>query len=111
MSSGPEKHVENGIRKYLLSIGAWDVKIFANEMQGAGYPDLLVCYRGRFIALECKAPAGKVAKIQEATLNKIRRAGGVCAKPRSVQDVKDLIKAIDQASRGTGGHLPDVPER
>lgn len=95
MSSGPEKLVEDGIKKYLVSVGAWHVKIFANEMQGVGYPDILVCYKGQFIALEVKAPNGKTAKIQAATLAKIERAGGVVARPRNVDHVRDIIATID----------------
>lgn len=98
MSSGPEKHVENEGRKFLRSIGAWEVKIFANEMQGKGFPDVLVCYKGQFIALEFKAPSGTASAIQNATLAKIERAGGIVAKPRSLQHVKDLIATIDKAS-------------
>jgi len=94
--SGPEKNVENAIRAYLRSIGAWDIKIFANEMQGRGYPDLLVCYKGIFIALETKAPNGNVSKIQAATLYKIKRAGGIVDSPRSLEHVRNLIKKIDQ---------------
>lgn len=95
MSSGPEKLVEDNIKKYLLSVGAWHVKIFANEMQGVGFPDILVCYKGRFIALEVKAPNGKTAKIQAATLAKIERAGGITARPRNVAHVRDIIAAIN----------------
>ena len=95
MSSGPEKHVENGIKTYLISKGAWFVKIYANAQQGVGYPDILVCYKGKFLALEVKAPDGRTAKIQAATLTKIEKAGGRVLRPRSLEHVKDLIAAID----------------
>lgn len=53
----------------------------------AGTPDLLVCYRGHFIALEVKAPSGgRVARIQEVVLGMIERAGGTGAVVRSVDE-------------------------
>lgn len=95
MSSGPEKNVEDAIKRHLISVGAWFVKIYANAQQGIGYPDIIACYKGHFLALEVKAPNGRTAKIQTATLTKIEHAGGIIARPRSLQHVKDIIATLD----------------
>lgn len=98
MSSGPEKNIENSIREYLTQKGAFTIKIFANEMQGKGLPDLIVCYKGRYIALETKAPNGRVAPVQKGTLKRIAggRSQGITASPRSLDEVRAIIERIDQ---------------
>lgn len=42
----------------------------------AGVPDIVGCYRGVFIAVECKAGKGKTTAIQEAEIEKIQKAKG-----------------------------------
>ncbi len=56
-----------------------------------GCPDLLVCYRGRFIALEVKEPRGRVSKIQNKVLNDISVAGGWAVVVRSVDEALALL--------------------
>ena len=36
----------------------------------AGIPDVIVCYRGRFVAFEVKTPSGKLTKLQENTMTR-----------------------------------------
>jgi hypothetical protein len=43
----------------------------------SGVPDFLVCLRGRFYAIECKANGGKTTALQEKHLADIRGAGGI----------------------------------
>ena len=72
-----EKRFENQVRRYLDSIGAWHLKTISNGYQRAGIPDLLICYKGRFIAVELKARKGKATPLQEYELKRIRSAGGL----------------------------------
>ena len=61
---------------------------------GSGWPDLIVCCKGRLLALEAKRPRiGKVTKLQRAELEKWRRAGAVAAVFRSVDDLADMLIA------------------
>ena len=71
-----EKKFELNVRRYLDSIGAWHLKTISNGMQRAGIPDLLICYKGRFIAVELKARNGKATPLQSWTLKRIRNSGG-----------------------------------
>ena len=48
---------------------------------------------GRFLAIECKAPRGRVTDDQKAFLERVQRHGGVSGVVRSVQDVDDLLRA------------------
>lgn len=58
----------------------------------AGIPDIIVCYRGKFIALEAKRPGGKLTKLQEKTIKDIRAAGGKVYVVMSVDEVKEIME-------------------
>lgn len=72
-----EKRFEKKVRAYLDSIGAWHLKTISNGFQRAGVPDLLICYKGRFIAVELKATRGRTTSLQEHELKSIRTSGGI----------------------------------
>jgi hypothetical protein len=57
----------------------------------AGIPDIICCIGGRFFAFEVKNEKGTVTKLQEATIDKIKAAGGTAAVVRSVEDVKQVV--------------------
>lgn len=42
----------------------------------SGVPDIIVCHRGHFIGIECKAGNNKPTALQLAEMEKIRDAGG-----------------------------------
>ena len=65
------------VRKYLESKGAYVLKYVGGSQTKTGVPDLLVCYKGKFIALETKAPKGDdTKKLQIRNIDWIREAGG-----------------------------------
>jgi hypothetical protein len=80
VGKGPEGKLQLRVMadlKRLKASGApiWFAKI--NSMYSGGIPDILICYSGRFMAVELKAPSGKTTKLQEQSLNQVERAGGV----------------------------------
>lgn len=60
----------------------------------AGIPDIIVCYKGRFLAFECKVGKNKPTVLQEVTIRQILRAGGYAMVVRSVDEVKEVIQAF-----------------
>jgi len=42
----------------------------------SGVPDFLVCYRGTFIGIECKANGNRPTALQESNMTAIRAARG-----------------------------------
>lgn len=54
---------------------SWVLK--TQEVARSGTPDILMCLSGIFVCIEIKADSGKVSKLQEYNLNKIKEAGGV----------------------------------
>lgn len=89
-----EKSIENKIKTYLRSKGAYCVKYHGNQFSQVGVPDLLVCYKGRFIGIEIKNETGKTSPLQDVNIHNIKRAGGISFVARSVEDVSFVIDHI-----------------
>ena len=80
------------IRKYLATVPEcffW--KEHGGQYGTAGIPDIIVCHKGRFIALEAKVGKNKTTKLQAATIDQIRKAGGTAAVVYSVEDVQAIM--------------------
>ena len=90
------------IRQYLATLGE-DV-FFWKEHGGAlgtsGIPDIICCYKGRFLGLEAKLPGGRLTALQKRALEKINRAGGIARRVESVDDVKAVIAQADRETKG-----------
>ena len=93
-----ERDIVAAIKRYLASLGS-DVFYF-KEHGGpygtAGVPDIICCYKGRFLGLEAKLPGGKLSELQSRAISKILRAGGLAGRVESVEDVKALIHLVDE---------------
>ena len=61
-----------------------------------GIPDIICCYRGRFVAFEVKTEKGRSSRLQDAVIRQIGRAGGLALVVRSVEDVKAALTAITE---------------
>lgn len=90
-----EKDIIKQIRDYLKTLeGCFSFKMHGGQFGAAGIPDLIICYKGRFIALEVKTEKGRTTVLQEATLRRIRAAGGIAEVVRSVADARAVISKI-----------------
>ena len=82
---------------HLTSLGS-DV-FFWKEHGGSygtsGIPDIICCYKGRFLGLEAKQPGSKLTALQRRALEKINAAGGIGRRVESVDDVKAVIAQAD----------------
>lgn len=60
----------------------------------AGIPDIIVCAKGRFVALEVKLPGGRygATALQQKTIRDIQEAGGAAAVVRSVDEAIQIVK-------------------
>jgi len=73
----PERKVKDKVKKVLKELGAYYAMPATGGYGSSGVPDFLVCYRGRFFGLECKANGGKTTALQEKNLEDIRKNDGV----------------------------------
>ena len=92
-----ERDVVAAIKQYLASLGS-DV-FFWKEHGGpygtSGVPDIICCYKGRFLGLEAKLPTGRLTELQKRAIRKINQAGGIACRVESVEDVKRVIAQAD----------------
>lgn len=96
-----ERDVVAAIKKYLASLGS-DV-FFWKEHGGpygtSGVPDIICCYKGRFLGLEVKLPTGKLTELQKRAIEKINRAGGIACRVESAADVQRIIAQVDEEEK------------
>ena len=88
-----ESDIVKAIMKYLKSVPRCFCWKEHGGMYGtAGIPDIICCYRGKFVAFEVKTETGKTTALQESVINKIQKCGGKAAVVRSVENVKAALK-------------------
>ena len=61
----------------------------------AGIPDIIACINGRFVAFEVKTETGKLTKLQEITIQKIKNARGQAFKVTSAAEVAAILKELE----------------
>ena len=65
----------------------------------AGTPDIVLCWRGRFVGVELKADGERLSPAQHETHDEITLAGGVVTTCRSLDEVMDLLAMLGVPSR------------
>jgi hypothetical protein len=117
MSSTPEGRVKAAILRYLERHGffAWNNPSGAVQIRPGkflrfgkkGSADILGCLPGgKFLAVECKAPAGRLAPEQSAFMEKVRGLGGVAIVARSFKELDQALRAegyVDEGPLFEGG--------
>ncbi len=90
-----ELDIVRAILKYLQTVPQCFCWKEHGGMYGtAGIPDIICCYRGKFVAFEVKTGKGKTTALQESVINKIQKCGGKAAVVRSAEDVKAVLKEM-----------------
>ena len=97
-----ERDVVAAIKHHLASYGS---EIFFWKEHGgpygtSGVPDIICCYKGRFLGLEVKLPTGRLTELQKRAIRKINQAGGIACRVESVEDVKRVIEQVDAERNG-----------
>ncbi|MDL2317937.1 VRR-NUC domain-containing protein [Eubacteriales bacterium OttesenSCG-928-A19] len=85
------------IKRYLASLGG-DVFYFKEHggpYGASGVPDIIACYKGRFLGLEAKLPNGRLTELQRRSIEKINGAGGIARRVEGVDDVKAVVQQVD----------------
>ncbi|MGX7091211.1 VRR-NUC domain-containing protein [Hutsoniella sourekii] len=91
----PEKKVENAIKRYLDSLGAYWIKTLGGSVP-AGTPDIIACVNGRFVAIEVKRPeGGTVSELQKHKIKMVNNAGGVAFVATSVEEVREELSRFN----------------
>lgn len=96
MAATPEKKVKDAVAKVLKQYGVYFFYPVTGGFGRSGVPDIVGCYKGNFIAIECKAGKNVPTALQVQELNKINGAGGVAivANEKNIGDVAKLLDTI-----------------
>jgi Holliday junction resolvase len=73
----PEAKVKKKVVQVLKEMGAYYFYPVTGGYGRSGVPDIILCYRGHFVGIECKAGTNKPTPLQEKNMEDIRTAGGV----------------------------------
>lgn len=91
MARTPENKVKKACTDLLAQYGAYWFFPMTGGYGRSGVPDIIVCYKGQFLGVECKAGYNKPTLLQEAEMAKIHRAGGAAIVVR--EDTLDHLES------------------
>ncbi len=96
MAATPEKKVKAKVVEILKAHGVYYFFPATFGMGRSGVPDIVCCYKGTFIGIECKAGAGKTTALQDRELEAIKAAGGVAVvvNEKTVGEVAVLLSVL-----------------
>jgi|TARA_R110000803_G_scaffold1606_7_gene5119 Holliday junction resolvase len=72
----PEKKVKTKVKSILDKLGAYHCMPSTGGYGASGVPDIIACYKGLFVGIECKANGGKPTALQRKHLKDIQTAKG-----------------------------------
>jgi len=91
----PEGKVKNMVRKVLDRYkGSLDQYWPVPAGFGPSHLDCIICYRGRFIAVETKAPGKKPTPRQTQRIASVERAGGIALVISDNSGIEQLEKLL-----------------
>jgi hypothetical protein len=93
----PEASLKQSVVKYLDGIGAIYYNNIATKFSKAGYPDMMVWYRGIGFLLEFKVKGNYPSAIQKAWSHKLANAGVIDVIAYDLASVEEVIELIDTA--------------
>lgn len=91
----PEAALKTKLREYLTARGAFWSTVQGGAFAKPGDPDIVVCYKGRYVAVEAKAPKGRQSSIQRIRQKQIEDAGGIYVLARTIEDVSEVLDRLD----------------
>ena len=91
----PEAKLKSEIKEYLKTFP----NIFMHSVPGAafgkvGAPDIVVCYKGRYIGIEAKTYEGRFSEWQKTRKAQIEAAGGIAIFARSIEDIRKVMEEM-----------------
>lgn len=72
----PEGKVKKQVKKILDDLGCYHFSPMMDGYGKSGVPDIIACYHGMFIGIECKSGKNEPTLLQKHNMDLIQRAGG-----------------------------------
>ena len=92
----PESKVKKQVKKILDDLGAYHFSPMMDGYGRSGVPDIIACYKGRFIAIECKSGDNKPTLLQLRNIDDIKRNQGlaIVINEDNIESLLALVKEI-----------------
>jgi Holliday junction resolvase len=92
----PERKVKDKVVKILKEFGAFYFYPVSGGYGSSGVCDIIVCYHGRFIGIECKSDSNTPTALQAKIIHQIQTAGGMAVVIRedNIELVCELLEGI-----------------
>jgi Holliday junction resolvase len=92
----PEKKVKDKVKKILEMLGCYYFFPATGGFGKSGVPDIIICFKGHFVAIECKAGGNQPTALQELNLSQIKKNGGysIVVNEDNIGQLKDWITGI-----------------
>ena len=90
----PEAKVKKKVKEILKELGVYYTMPVTGGYGNSGVPDFIVCFKGKFYGIECKAGGNQPTALQWKHLADIEAAGGV-ALVIDETNVEDLRKEFE----------------
>ncbi len=92
----PEGKVKKKVQQILKDRGAYYFSPVTGGFGRSGVPDIVVCFHGRFVGIECKAGNNQPTALQQKNLDDIEKAGGVALviNEANVDSLVGILKLI-----------------
>jgi Holliday junction resolvase len=96
MADTPEKKVKTKVVAQLKTLGAYYFYPVTGGYGASGVPDIVGCYKGRFIGIECKANGNKPTALQQMNLDQIAAQSGIALviDETNVNELKGMIENV-----------------
>lgn len=97
-----ERDVKHNVKAAVLKRGGWYTMPQTGGYGRSGIPDILICYRGRFVAVECKFGSNKPTALQKKELTDIKNADGIALVLRESnwEDIFVYLNTVDREIDG-----------
>jgi len=92
----PESKVKKQVKKILDDLGAYHFSPMMDGYGRSGVPDIIACYKGRFIGIECKSGDNKPTLLQLRNIDDIKRNQGlaIVINEGNIESLLALVKEI-----------------
>lgn len=95
MASTPEGRLTNRVRRYLKKVPtSYFFKVHGAASQVTGISDFIGVWKGKFVAIELKAPENKrgMTRRQQLFQKRVRKAGGIAFEARTLREVRNFFE-------------------
>lgn len=107
----PEAKVKKKVTNILKEHGVYYFYPVTGGYGMSGVPDIVCCYNGRFLAVECKAGSNKTTALQDKNIRQIRECGGTALviNEDNIEEVRAWITTQSISKPITPKATPSLP--